>query len=178
MGDKASLDGEQHILALLAELAYLRAGTALVPRNDTQPFPARRLYGVAQGRELTSVREHHERCSVAGNTPAFTKPQRAPHGPASLILGIAQHGRIAAFCPALLVFLCRVGLSCPQSDSAAGIRRIGQYGIHDGVRQGYQDTQGIPLIQGNVITQTIFYHGSLRSGRLATRSRGARPAGW
>ena len=139
---------------------------------------ARRLYGVAQGRELTPVREHHERCSVAGNTPAFTKPQRAPHGPASLILGIAQHGRIAAFCPALLVFLCRVGLSCPQSDSAAGIRRIGQYGIHDGVRQGCQDTQGIPLIQGNVITQTIFYHGSLRSGRLATRSRGARPAGW
>ena len=64
--DETSLGGEQHILALLAELAYLRAGTSLIPSDDAAPCPARRLYGIAQGRKLPPIREHHKRRTLAG----------------------------------------------------------------------------------------------------------------
>lgn len=74
MRDETSLGGEQHVLALLAELTDLRAGAPLVPGYDAAPCPARRLHGVAQGRKLPPVREHHKRRALAGDAPALAKP--------------------------------------------------------------------------------------------------------
>ena len=91
---QTALAGVEDVLALLAELADLRSGAPLVPRHDAQPFPARALHGVCQGWQLPPVREHHQGRSGTRHAPALHQPERTPHGPAALILGVAQHGRV------------------------------------------------------------------------------------
>lgn len=74
------------------------------------------------------------------------KPEDAPQCPAALILGIAEHGRVAPPGARLLVLLRRVRLPGAQSDAAAGIRRIGQHGINACCWKSREDCRKIPMI--------------------------------